>query len=87
MAKKSKQTQAWQSWKSRVSGGAKRKGRIDGQKSICPFFVRKKNPVYFSRNPFILGKAHILAAVLQAVQFLHGLEKSMSNGGEEGCKM
>ena len=66
MAKKSKQTQAWQSWKSREClAGAKAEQAGDRwtKNPSVPFFVRKKKPVYFPEIPFILGKAHILEAV------------------------
>lgn len=51
------------------------------------FSSERRNLFTFPEIPFILGKAHILAAVQRGCA-VPGTDwkKSMSNGGEEGCK-
>ncbi|RHV97020.1 hypothetical protein DXA91_12500 [Clostridium sp. OF09-10] len=66
MAKKSKQTQAWQSRKSRecLAGAKAEQAGIDGQKiHLSLFSSERRNLFTFPEIPFILGKAHILAVV------------------------
>ena len=90
MAKKSKQTQACQSWKSREClAGAKAEQAGDRwtKNPSVPFFVRKKKPVYFSRNSFYTGwSAYISGCSAGLCSSCTDWKKSMSNGGEEGCK-
>lgn len=79
MAKKSKQTQAWQSWKSREClAGAKAEQAGDRwtKNPSVPFFRQKEETcLLFPKSLLYWVKRIYYRLFSGAVQFLHGLEK------------